>query len=46
MVESRAAHLNPQAEEATEKSSADGDLVPLKSKKKPKKKSKDQDELF
>ena len=51
MVESRAAHLIETEEAANAEGSAstsdDGDLVPLKSKKRSKKKkSKDQDELF
>ncbi len=47
MVESRAAHLQEQPEESDKKNKKDeGDLVPLKAKKKSKKRSKNQDELF
>jgi DNA topoisomerase-6 subunit B len=45
MVESRAP-MAAEAEAPSKDSSDDGDLVSLKSKKKPKKRSKDQNELF
>ena len=46
MVESRAAHLQPAEGEEAKSDADEGDLVSLKGKKKAKKKSKGQDELF